>query len=76
MNNTSCCDLNNEERLREVMAKIGLERVDIQEGCYDLSLELRLYLDKDLRIEKGGLQLVKCKDTDVLLHYIYKFNMR
>jgi len=28
MNNTSCCDLNNEEELREVMVKIDLERVD------------------------------------------------
>ena len=32
MNNTSCCDLNNEERLREVMVKISLERVDTQKG--------------------------------------------
>jgi len=33
MDNTSCCDLNNEEGLREVMVKISLERVDIQEGA-------------------------------------------
>jgi len=32
MDNTSHCDLNNEKQLREVMVKIGLERVDIQEG--------------------------------------------
>ena len=32
MNNTSCCDLNNEKQLREVTVKIGLERVDIQKG--------------------------------------------
>ena len=31
MDNTSCCDLNNEEELREVMVKISLERVDTQE---------------------------------------------
>jgi len=34
MDNTSCCDLNNEEGLREVTVKICLERVDTQ--CYDL----------------------------------------
>jgi len=32
IDNTSYGDLNNEERLREVTVKIGLERVDIQEG--------------------------------------------
>jgi len=32
MDNTAGCDLNNEERLREVMVKIGLERVDTQKG--------------------------------------------
>jgi len=31
MDNTSCCDLNNKERLREVMVKIGLEKGDTQE---------------------------------------------
>jgi len=32
MNNISDYDLNNKEALREVMVKIGLERVDTQEG--------------------------------------------
>ena len=32
MDNTSCCNLNNEDMLREVTVKIGLERIDIQEG--------------------------------------------
>jgi len=32
MNNISDHDLNNKEALREVMVKIGLERVDTQEG--------------------------------------------
>jgi len=31
MDNTAGCDLNNEERLREVAVKIGLGRVDTQE---------------------------------------------
>jgi len=30
--NTSCCNLNNEDMLREVMVKIGLERINMQEG--------------------------------------------
>jgi len=30
MDNISCCDLNNRELLREVIVKIGLERIDIQ----------------------------------------------
>jgi len=32
MDNTSCCGPKNEELLREVTVKIGLERIDIQEG--------------------------------------------
>jgi len=32
INNTSCCNLDNEDMLREVMVKIGLERIDMQEG--------------------------------------------
>ena len=31
MKNTFCCDLNNEELLREVIVKIRLKRIDIQE---------------------------------------------
>ena len=32
MDNTFCCDLNNGELLREVIAKIVLERINIQKG--------------------------------------------
>ena len=31
-NNISNCNLNNEDILREVTVKIGLERIDMQEG--------------------------------------------
>ena len=31
INSIPCCNLNNEDMLREVMVKIGLERIDIQE---------------------------------------------
>ena len=30
--NISCCNLDNEDLLREVIVKIGLERIDMQEG--------------------------------------------
>jgi len=30
--NTSCCNLDNEDLLREVIVKIRLERIDMQEG--------------------------------------------
>ena len=32
MDNISCCNLNNEDMPKEVIIKIGLERIDIQEG--------------------------------------------
>ena len=32
MDNTSCCSLNNKKLLREVIVKIELERINIQEG--------------------------------------------
>ena len=32
INNISCYNLNNGNMLREVVVKIGLERIDIQEG--------------------------------------------
>ena len=32
VNNTSSCNLNNGDTLREVMVKIGLERINTQEG--------------------------------------------
>ena len=32
MNNIFCCNLNNGDMLREVTVKIGLERIDMQEG--------------------------------------------
>jgi len=30
--NTSCCNLNNKDMLREVIVKIRLERINMQEG--------------------------------------------
>ena len=39
--------------------------------CYDLKLKLRLYLGKDLRKDKGCIEVVKHKDTGQYLHCIY-----
>jgi len=32
VDNTSCCNLDNTNMLRKVIVKIGLERIDTQEG--------------------------------------------
>ena len=32
IDNTSCCNLDNGDMLREMMVKIGLERIDMQKG--------------------------------------------
>jgi len=32
MENTFCCNLNNRNILREMIVKIGLERIDMQKG--------------------------------------------
>ena len=32
INNTSCCNLDNRDMLRKVIVKIGLKRIDMQEG--------------------------------------------
>jgi len=40
-------------------------------NCYDLKLELRLHLGKDLRKCKGWIEVVKHKDTEEYLCYIY-----
>ena len=58
-------------RNRETGDKIGKKRRLEYENCYDLKLELRLYLGKDLRKDKGIIELVKHKDTGVYLCYIY-----
>jgi len=47
MDNTFCYDLNNEEQLREVTVKIGLERVDIQEG-----------ITVEVLLDSGAMELV------------------
>jgi len=39
VDNTSCCNLNNEELLREVTVKIGLERIDTQGVTVEILLD-------------------------------------
>ena len=40
--------------------------VDFIISCYDLKLELRLHLGKDLRKDKGYIEVVKHKDYRVV----------
>ena len=47
MDNTSCCYLNNRDMLREVMMKIGLERIDTQEG-----------VTVEILLDSGAMELV------------------
>ena len=44
--------------------------------CYDFKLGSDCNLGKDLSKSKGNNQLVKCKDTEMYLHYIYLNTMR
>ena len=62
MDNTSCCDLNNEEELREVMVKISLERVDTRKsnsgdviGQWDneISNEFRVCKEAEVQTEEN-----------------------
>ena len=47
-------------------------KITSKENCYDLSLELRLHLGKDLRVERGLCQLVKYKEyRGISTLYIY-----
>ena len=39
VNNTSCCNLDNEDILREITVKIGLERIDTQEVTVKVLLD-------------------------------------
>jgi len=59
-----------------VSSKSGLtssydNSIIFQVYCYDLKLGLSCNLGKDLSKSEGNGQLVKCKDTELYLHYIY-----
>ena len=61
-NNISCCNLNNEDMLREVMVIIGLERINMQEGIMVKALldsgVTRLVMSLELA-KKQGFKLKK-----------------
>jgi len=65
MENTSCYDLNNGNMLREVTVKIGLERIDIQEGVtVEMLLDsgaIGLVISSEF-IRKQEFKLKKSKD--------------
>jgi len=63
--NTSCCNLNNRNMLREVIVKIGLGRTDTQEGItVEILLNSRVIeLVMSLEfVRKQGFKLKRWKD--------------
>ena len=62
MDNTFCCNLNNRDLLREVMVKIGLERIDMQEevtvevlldsGVMGLVMSLKFARKQEFKLKK------------------------
>ena len=53
----------------------GYTHIEINKQCYNLKLELRLHLGKNLRKSKGWIQVVKHNNTGMYLHYIYVITM-
>jgi len=49
IDNISYCNLNNENMLREVTVKIGLERIDTQEG---IKVEILLYSESQYLLSR------------------------
>jgi len=54
MENTSCCNLDNGYMLREVMVKIGLERINTQEG-----VTVKVLLDSGVMRLVMGLEFAR-----------------
>ena len=57
--NTSCCNLGNRDILKEVIVKIGLEKIDIQKG---VTVEVLLnsgVTELDISLEFAGKQKFK-----------------
>jgi len=62
--NTSCCNLDNRDILKEVIVKIGLEKIDIQEG---VTVEVLLnsgVTELDISLEFAGKQKFKVKKIE------------
>jgi len=72
MDNTFYCDLNNEKLLREVMVKIGLKRIDTQEGVTVEALlnngATWLVMSSEF-VRKQGFKLQKNGKTDICEKY-------
>jgi len=73
MDNTSCCDLNNEEGLREVMVKISLERVDIQEGAIVEALLDSRTMELVMSSEFARKQGFRLKKMERLIYKKYRW---
>ena len=74
MDNISCCNLNNRKLLREVMVKIGLKKIDMQEGVIVEVLlnsrAIRLVMSSEF-VRKQGFKLKKIER----LIYVYVRNV-
>jgi len=65
IDNTSCCNLDNRDMLREVMVNIGLKRIDMQEGVTVEALldseAIRLVISSEFA-RKQGFKLKKIEN--------------
>jgi len=50
--NTFCCNLDNGNMLREVVVKIGLERIDIYEGATELVMSSEFAKKQEFKLKK------------------------
>ena len=77
MNNTSNCNLNNKNMLREVIVKIGLERIDTQEGVTVKALldnrAIELVMSSEFA-RKQGFKLKKTKNSIYMRNIDGTFN--
>jgi len=77
MKNTFCCDLNNEELLREVIVKIRLKRIDIQEEVTVEALldsgVMGLVMSSEF-MRKQGLKLKKIENPIYMRNVDRTFN--
>ena len=77
MDNTSCCNLDNRDMLREVTVKIGLERIDIQEGVMVEALldsgVARLIMSSEF-VRKQGFKLKKIERSIYVRNMDSSFN--
>ena len=68
INNISCCNLNNEDMLREVTVKIGLKRINMQEEILVEALLDSSTTELVISLEFARKQEFKLKKLDRLMY--------